>query len=240
MPDSPQPTACASCRADLINVAFVVDKKGRGICKPCVAKLKAKQKAKAEEQAKANAAGDGDVMGILLADSAASTKTPCPECQAYITPESVVCIHCGYNIASGKQMKTRFIAAPKEKEAKAKGGSSLELTPKLVGFLAALATAAPLALGFVDEPLFTIGIMLGALVYSGISLALWITTLIDGQIKWTILLILCGGIGHVIYILTECQRARLGAAWLGSFAGLILAIGAFFALGTPGLETPPQ
>ncbi len=139
MPDVPQPTACASCRADLSNVAYVVDKKGRGLCKPCVAKLKAKQKAKAEADARAKAAGDGDVMDILLADSAASTKTPCPECQAYIEPDSVVCVHCGYNTASGKQMKTRVTAAPKDKDPSKAGAAAVQIAntvwwvPSLIG-----------------------------------------------------------------------------------------------------------
>ncbi len=121
--DQSQPTECASCGADLRTIEFKVDKKGRGICKPCVAKLKAKRKAKADAEAAAagGAAAEmasGDVMDILLADSSATKQEPCPECQSFIDPGSVMCIHCGYNLESGKQLRTRVIAATKEKKSK--------------------------------------------------------------------------------------------------------------------------
>ncbi len=226
MPDSPQPTTCASCRADLSTVAYVVDKKGRGLCKPCVAKLKAKQKAKADADARANAAGEGDVMGLLLADSAASTKTPCPECQAYITPESVVCIHCGYNIASGKQMKTRFIAAPKEKEGKKQGGGgsgkSIEVPPwAIYGGLAAIYGGLG-ALSYDSETMFAI-LWLAILVFGLISL-IWavIAAFQDGNSIWGFVglsSILCAfsSLAFLIYVLFINDRAHIKGLYLVNF-----------------------
>ena len=52
---SSQPSACAACGTSLADTPFVKDKKGRGICKPCVAKLKAKKEAKARAEAEAKA-----------------------------------------------------------------------------------------------------------------------------------------------------------------------------------------
>ncbi len=39
--------------------------------------------------------------------SAASHR--CPECREDLAPDAILCIHCGYNLESGKQLKTKIV-----------------------------------------------------------------------------------------------------------------------------------
>lgn len=49
---------------------------------------------------------------------------PCPSCGSSIKQDAVICIHCGHNFNSGKQLKTKKLKAQKEKGPGASTGSS--------------------------------------------------------------------------------------------------------------------
>ena len=53
----------------------------------------------------------GGVGGLLdevgFQKSAASHR--CPECREDLAPEAILCIHCGYNLETGKQLKTKIV-----------------------------------------------------------------------------------------------------------------------------------
>jgi hypothetical protein len=123
------PGPCVSCGADLAVTPYVRDKKGKGLCKPCVAKIKAKRDAKAAAQTAAqggaiplaSSVDEPDLMNALLADSPQMTKGICEGCKSFIDHEAVICTHCGYNRQTGKSVVTRVIAAPKEKEGSGAG-----------------------------------------------------------------------------------------------------------------------
>lgn len=38
------------------------------------------------------------------------TKDSCPECSATLTPNAVLCVACGYNLETGKKLKTKSYA----------------------------------------------------------------------------------------------------------------------------------
>ncbi len=90
-----------------------------------------------------------EVMDSLLDEigfqqSAAANR--CPECREVLPEEAVLCVHCGYNLETGKQLQTKLVGKrgakqnkgkPDDEEGSAKGGC--ESTSPVVRVAIALA-----------------------------------------------------------------------------------------------------
>jgi len=92
---------CVVCGEDCSQRQRVRDAQGRYTCKECVEK-----RAAAKPAAVAAPAGvDAAMAGFDF--------EPCPGCSAPLAAKAGVCMTCGYNKATGKQIKTKVVAAPK-------------------------------------------------------------------------------------------------------------------------------
>jgi len=74
-------------------------------------KQQQKQKQARKGQSKAAAKSDPADMNSLLDEvgvQKAAGRNSCPNCRAKVDPEATICIHCGMNQESGKQVKQKL------------------------------------------------------------------------------------------------------------------------------------
>lgn len=66
--------------------------------------------------AKPTSSGVDPVLEKLLANSAQATQEPCPVCKAFLKPGAELCVSCGYNKTTGKNLSTRVTREKAVKE----------------------------------------------------------------------------------------------------------------------------
>jgi len=127
MADAPTPKICSICGIDVSNKPRTKDPSGRYVCAECIDKAKqTKQVLKnppkpgtAKPAVRAASDGEGDNSFILdIGASSAGTKggKACPNCGRGLSQDSVVCIGCGYNANTGKQIQVKVVKAKKDKQ----------------------------------------------------------------------------------------------------------------------------
>jgi hypothetical protein len=102
-PESPA-KICVVCGEDCSQRQRVRDAQGKYTCKDCVEKRAA---------AKPAAAAPRTAPAEVDAAMAGFDFEPCPGCGAPLAGKANICMTCGYNKATGKQIKTKVVAAPK-------------------------------------------------------------------------------------------------------------------------------
>jgi uncharacterized RDD family membrane protein YckC len=104
---------CVLCGEDCAGRPRIKDPKGRYYHKECYEREVARLAQQAAEATPAEpAAFDpyADVGNDAASAQPAGTK-PCPGCSAPLEPEAVVCIACGYNLATGGRLETAAVTA---------------------------------------------------------------------------------------------------------------------------------
>ncbi len=175
---------------------------------------------------KKRASGPPNVMADLLSKSKVADATPCPNCKSYMTGESVICTHCGYNSQTGKNINTRVIDAPKQKKAKAQRGSSFNFDPMLTVWAMALFYGAMSVGIFLLPDLFIALVLIVAVAGLIVGITVLVTTFLDGDILWgVVMLIPVINIASIYYILALYQRPVLKAHWiLAVCANILVAV----------------
>lgn len=102
-PESPA-KICVVCGEDCSQRQRVRDAQGKYTCKDCVEKRAA---------AKPAAAAPRTALAEVDAAMAGFDFEPCPGCGAPLAGKANICMTCGYNKTTGKQIKTKVVAAPK-------------------------------------------------------------------------------------------------------------------------------
>lgn len=128
MPDGAA-KVCIRCKQDCSSKPRMKDAQGRYTCKECVEKLK-RAAAQKKVPAQASAASEPDIydtdgplapaddnaaiLSNLLKGEPVATE-PCPSCGIFMAPNVAICVSCGYNKETGKQIRTHTVAAPRER-----------------------------------------------------------------------------------------------------------------------------
>lgn len=152
---------------------------------------------------------DGLPAGFF--DAALQQGSPCGGCGFLLKPDAVVCTSCGFNVKTGQALRTKVVAAPKEKASRADTGDSPRRNPiaELGGFLNRMGPISIVIFAF-----------LGALVGAGIWSAVAYSSHVDYKIV-TILIGVCTGVGAAI------------GSWgdrtvLSGMISVVFAVAAFF------------
>lgn len=126
-----QPCECPECKTQFLvpapkaataAVAASAAPKKRSAAK----KKKQKRQSAAAPSTGAKKASDPSDMGSLLDEvgvQKARGKNSCPNCRAKIAADATICIHCGTNQESGKQVKQKLYGSA--------GGDNVEKSPTM-------------------------------------------------------------------------------------------------------------
>ena len=85
--------------------------------------------------------GASDLMSRLIDEAVEATKHGCPNCQARVKAGQTICLSCGFNLESGKQVRT---VVKKPVQDKSQGGppnTDRNRQMMLIGVLVVLAGA---------------------------------------------------------------------------------------------------
>jgi hypothetical protein len=122
---------CTNCHLDCSTRPRVKDRAGRYICRDCLKQMKATGQTlapprAARHAAAATAGSDQDVMAALVDDAITRQPAACPHCGVPGKAGMILCVHCGYNSATGRTVHTRVTKekAPKEERRVGGGGGS--------------------------------------------------------------------------------------------------------------------
>jgi hypothetical protein len=243
---------CVVCGTDVASKPRVKNAQGEYLCKVGDCEKTAIARAKAAASTPRSAPPilsdpDQTLMSNLIASSPMLSAKSCPTCSAPVTGNAVVCVRCGCNLQTGKQIKTAVIHEKVKKEpgaaAKAASGTVSMLTsPWVVALVLFLILGSVGVVGATVE-----GMALPALIIMGV---MYIVALIwaiseafrDGAeyMPWFMLSHLLGGlipIGYVrvsavigffctiYYCIFETDKGYLRVIYLGTAAALIAFIG---------------
>src|SRR5437763_236971 len=111
---------CTVCGIDCSGKPRIKDQQGRYICKECFDKAKQTRQTQknpapvaAAVAAESAAATEGDNSFLLTLGTKESTglkgTKPCPECGRAVPTDAVLCIGCGYNLATGKRVQVKVV-----------------------------------------------------------------------------------------------------------------------------------
>lgn len=164
MPASPaQAKICVVCGKDCSTIDRVKDAEGRYTCKPCHdGKLKP---------------GGGEVRPVDIASLYERPESrPCPQCDKPVPHDAEVCVACGYNLRSGKPVKTKLGKADPRTAAAMEAASAARRKPKrwVIGAVAGGlvgAAAWVLATFFMADGAIWMGAATGALTGLGVFAA---------------------------------------------------------------------
>ncbi|MEN0021055.1 MAG: hypothetical protein AAF747_09260 [Planctomycetota bacterium] len=166
----------------------------------------------------------------LDAEGTLKQQQGCPKCKAPIIGSQVICTNCGLNLQTGQRIKTKIEV--EKGDGGGGGGRSINIPEPVFGLLLLLAQVGVTALGFVDESLFGVGLLLGIIL----SYVAWIWMIIaafqDDNAGWGIAILvtnLCGGIiGFglaVAYALTQLDgRPILRMLYFSQIVAFVLSI----------------
>lgn len=229
-PESPA-KICVVCGEDCSQRQRVRDAQGKYTCKDCVEKRAA---------AKPAAAAPRTAPAEVDAAMAGFDFEPCPGCGAPLAGKANICMSCGYNKTTGKQIKTKVVAAPK--------GPSISMPKISLGGGGGGSPGIPWDMVFNVVVLITVGLAAWAIASPAgfVPLALFLTALYfvwwigsivvpftEGNRGWGIVNILAGCVPFVAlatiyytFIATETpwlRRASIAVliAWVGLGASFV-------------------
>lgn len=122
---------CAICGIDVAKKPRVKDAHGRYFCEPCATKAEAASKRPVISQTQRavddviplEGAMDQFVSEAISASPPLAEAAPigpassCPGCSSTMPAGAQICMVCGYNLQTGKAIRTKVVSAPKEKRA---------------------------------------------------------------------------------------------------------------------------
>lgn len=142
---------CVVCGADCAGRPRMKNSKGQYACQACVQARKRPRKAArpaapaaeiAIAQDDAPAAGDDGGLGMdqFLGDITPADPNPCPKCGTSRAANAVVCMHCGFDSATGRSISTKVI---KEKAKKVRSAPRMSSGTVFVAFVVGMLVLLP-------------------------------------------------------------------------------------------------
>lgn len=251
--------SCTMCGLDLSDKPRTKDTQGRYYCEACAAKAKAAAPkpatpattpaAPASKPAAAPvvaaAAGIDPLMDQLVSKTLASPPVKegeaaivgsgnCPACSAAMAPGAQICLVCGYNLKTGKVMKTKVLGPAKEPKS-ASGSRRQLISIEIGGTGAFLICTGILGVAFalaMNSPGDTTFIALYMATFGVIGLLtlvmLVITPFRDGDFGWGVVILLSPfvpflGFAVLYYLFAVTDRGSLKGMYLSTIVGYILA-----------------
>ena len=227
---------CARCKADVSGKPRMKDPQGRYFCEDCVKALKAKQSRDSKPAPAPKATGD--VMADLVEGAIGHMGEPCEVCQAPMEANAIICTRCGHNRQTGRDVKTRVLAAPKEKKQKsalARPSEPLLENPLFVGGGGFLIFAGLWGGSFVMPELLLISWLFAGVYGTAAFIGLIYYAFVDGEPIWGGLaiasfLVAPIGLAIVYYVLFVCDRPNIKAMNIAAYMmGALVAVGMFMA-----------
>jgi hypothetical protein len=234
---SPAAKICIHCGQDCSAKPRTKDPQGRYACKSCFDRLSAAHAAQAGKPAPAAAARSASVPPVKVARPAATpaaasasddadqdsflasfadtlSASNCISCSAGLAAGSAFCTACGTDQATGRQINTRTLKAPKEKKARsARTGGGPNISPGWIG-LALIGIFAALTIFSGGNPEMLL-LVQGLVALLGLTA--WITTIVcafmDGRPGWGVVGILSFiplvGLALLYYVFFINERAMV-------------------------------
>lgn len=272
---------CSMCGVNVSDKPRTKDAAGNYFCEPCAAKAKAAAAQPArpapaapQPAAKPAARPAPDVyqvdplMDKILSEAVPAAPVgaepvapagPCPACSAAMSPGAAICLVCGYNMKSGKVLKTRVLT----EKGGGGGGKKLSLgTNTDWNEVARIAGGILLYFMVVGglmflNPLFLLVFLISAMVYGlYYMIAMVVQPFLEGRFIWgmyhTLVLVLNISAGvyarsegedsaslvplvltlpSIYYIFWLCENNRLKAMWLLSLLGTLVLVVAMLVFG---------
>lgn len=230
---------CMVCGKDVAGQPRVKDAMGRYLCagecqQKALAASKAREEARAAKPPNAppGAAAKtpapppmepGGLMGQLIADSPMLKSATCESCGNPMPGGAVLCTRCGFNISTGKALRTAVIVEKEKGKAKVpamRGRSAQSDWGPSFGVLfliVAGSLSGIFTLGFVDPAFVVFGFLLVFLVHAVGAIWGMVNAVQDDE--WIALIL---GYKWLIYMFIESERKWSRSLYLGSLvAGLI-------------------
>ncbi|MBS0197258.1 MAG: hypothetical protein JSR77_10915 [Planctomycetes bacterium] len=232
-----EPKLCSVCGIDVSGKPRAKDAQGRYTCAECLEKAKQTRQTQQNPPKPAPAAAavnpeDDNSFILDIGGKALGAKggKACPNCGRIVAEHTVVCIGCGFNTTTGKQVQIKVMKAKKEKgDAAPTGSGGLGIVGDFLSWLNAspiLFVGIYIAIvgGLVGGGIATqnglmagIGILVWALVALFMHVVATIFAFKDSGPLYGIGCLICGFI-MLYWILNECERDVIKYVWITSFA----------------------
>ncbi len=192
---------CLVCGEDVSNKPRTKDAQGRYVCKACVEAKRAsapasaastksagesapRPKTAAKPAQVASSGGEDAILAALVDDATKDLGDPCPQCGVAMKKGAAICTRCGFNPEIGKTLRTRVMAAEREK--KVRTGPRFQFTPSHA-FIAVVASSIVfVGLSIVFVPAIFIAFLIVALASFASSIMALIYGVKDGHTGWVI------------------------------------------------------
>ncbi|GJM18992.1 MAG: hypothetical protein DHS20C14_12050 [Phycisphaeraceae bacterium] len=229
---------CVVCGGECAGKPRVKDATGRYMHQSCAKALKqdrargpdASASAPKKPSRKTPASAEG-MMDYLIEDAMEAAPEPCPNCTRARAKNAIICVHCGYNPATGKAVKTRIEKLQKEKgdktSARRSGGLPVAVSPTSATIFGVFIFGGLAALGIAVHPgFFWVYLVVWAFFFT-LSWA-WsvMAAFQDGEPGWGITLIIApficlGWLLNYYYVWVESGRDNLKACYSISLVAAI-------------------
>jgi hypothetical protein len=191
---------CRICNQDCSSKPRVRDPEGNYYCRACLEERKAEQAAAAAAQgaldpfeAGALAADEGYELADLMGDvGPGAGATACPQCGNEMRAGSALCVHCGYDPAKGKSLRTAVSVErePKEPRAPRMGAGTSLLSglfdeSPILPIVSVLAHGTLFVLAMDNEEM--------AMLYFGVAGLVW-----TGVLLWGLVLMFMDSVVHAL------------------------------------------
>lgn len=181
---------------------------------------------------------EGDpVLDAIIESEQSKFGPPCESCGIVLPKGTVVCTRCGYSRVSNRNVRTRIVAAPREK----RQGPDIRAVLSSISPWTHFGLAAGIILGLVVLGSINVAFIVAAMVLLGVysivaTVALIASAFLDERHIWGIILLvswlfLIGLFVNLFYAAFKCERPHIKTAFIGSIILIILAplVGALVA-----------
>lgn len=249
------PKVCSICGIDVSSKPRTKDPKGRYVCAECIEKAKTTKHVQQnppkpiQPAASSSAEGGNSDNSFILEMGGKSLGSKggkaCPNCGRILAEDTVVCISCGYNTSTGKQMQVKVVKAKKEKGESSSGGggglAGLNASPQVLAAIYLVVVGGLIGAGLAMDHS---GLYMAGLIVAGIgAFAIYVATVvfafIDSGAGWGIGCLLCG-IVQIVWIIKQCDRDLLKAMWFASvLASIAINIMSYSGVAPTGFSFGP-
>ncbi len=237
-PSGPAVKQCCLCGADCSDRPRIKDAQGRYACRECAERARAKRAPAAppppvpsapRPAASAHAGGFDMLDGLQQTDDGrllGKDQKPCPSCARAMPADGVICVQCGYNVATGRAQRTRIVQEKAPKQARSRPSVG-ELPYGWIGLVFSILLAGA-AFAFMDNNTALLAVMAIASAAALVGLiAAVVEAFASEETGWAIVGILtpflgCTGLAMLYYVYVKSDSGLAKGLYLP--AGVASAI----------------
>lgn len=225
-----QAKTCIVCQQDVSAKPRSKDAHGRYVCKECEAKAVATGAAKRAAEAAPVAKSEPSVAAKPAPsggfDLFADVPQPCPSCSAPMKNNASVCTICGFNKETGQALKTRVLAAPKERKVRGQG-SKVSISPDHLAMGLIVVMIGLGAVGLFMPEMAAILYIISVVVWYAVWVCGIVCAFRDGDTRWGVIGIL-GAVSPVViafwvYLMFLSERPLIKLLTIAATIGALSA-----------------